>query len=477
MDTTAVFKRTNMAVLVACILLVLAFSAHKHLYFDEAHYIMASKGITQLNVNHFDSLQSFTSTDLAKENTLGNLYTQGLYTVVQHYYTAIFGRSFNAHLSLSVLIGILIMIAFYRLAKEFFGDTLYTSLALIFFCTNMAIFNMTHDITPYIFSVFCVAMSAIYFFRYLYKSSTAANLLLLGIWSAFGLMAHLFVIYIIAVYIIALIATEKAAFFRKGNILPLLIPIVLLVVFYAPQALFLIKYSTDYRTHAVHTNVVINLSLSETVQLFFKSVAINFKAIFPLFKDTTMVRAGSFLFVIIIYLFGVRMLAYDKPVQRKYHLLFALGIISCLLLATLAITTNNRLLFSYRYFAFSTPFCCLFITVFIRGIISDQKLGILYKAALPALLIFPGLYEFTANRIHNTITPNNYVQTAQYIRQNNIHQISTPDAIDAAFINSLLPADYTMTYIMDHHSTNFILYRTNTAERIPVINNSIIELY
>ena len=477
MDTSSVFKRTNIAVLITCVALVLAFSTHKHLYYDEAHYIMASKGITQLNVNQFDSLQSFTSADLAKENTLSHIYTNGLYNILLHYYTTIFGRSFNAHLSLSVLIGILIMIAFYRLATQFFGDTLYTSLALIFFCTNMAIFNMTHDITPYIFSVFCVVMSGIYFFRYLYKASSPANLLLLGLWSAFGLMAHLFVIYIIAAYIITLIATEKAAFFRKSNILPLLVPIVLLVVFYAPQALFLIKYSTDYRTHAVHTNVIINLSLSETIQLFFKSVAINFKAIFPLFKDTTMVRAGSFFFVIIVYIFGARMFAHDKPVQKKYHLLFALGIISCLFLAALAAYTNNRLLFSYRYFAFSIPFCCLFITMFLRGILTADKLGMLYKLALPAILILPGLYEFTANRLHQTIIPNNYVQTAEYIRQNNIHQISTPDAIDAAFINSLLPANYPMTYLMDHHSTDFILYRASTTERIPVINNSIIELY
>lgn len=477
MDTSSVFKRTNIAVLIACIALVLAFSTHKHLYYDEAHYIIASKGISQLNVNTFDSLQSFTSADLAKQNSLGNLYTQGLYNIVLHYYTGIFGRSLNAHLSLSIIIGILLLIAFYKVSREFFVDSLYTSLSLLLLCTNMVIFKMNFDITPYIFSVFCVATSALYFFRYLYRAATPVNLLLLGLWSAFGIMAHLFVSYIVIIYIVALLGKEKGTFFRKGNILPLLAPIALLCIFFAPQALFLIRYSSDFRTHALNTHSQVALSTPEAFQLFLKSVAINFNLIFPIFKDTLAVRAVSFVFAILIFLAGAKMFAPHKEEQRKFTILFALGIISCLFLAALAIATNNRLLFSYRYFAFSIPFCCLFLTMFLRGILSAPKLGMLYKLALPAILILPGLYEFTANRLHKTIIPNNYVQTAEYIRQNNIHRISTPDAIDAAFINSLLPADYTMTYIMDHHSTDFILYRASTTEHIPVINNSIIELY
>jgi hypothetical protein len=341
----------------------------------------------------------------------------------------------------------------------------------------MVIFKMNFDITPYIFSVFCVVTSALYFFRYMYREASPANLLLLGLWSAFGIMAHLFVSYIVIIYLIALLGKEKGNFFRKGNILPLLAPIALLCLFFAPQAIFLIKYSSDFRTHALNTHSQVALSTPEACQLFLKSVPINFSLIFPIFKDTLAVRAVSFVLAILIFLAGAKMFAPHKEEQKKFSLLFALGIISCLFLAALAAYTNNRLLFSYRYFAFSIPFCCLFITMFLRGILTADKLGMLYKLALPAILILPGLYEFTANRLHKTIIPNNYVQTAEYIRQNNIHQISTPDAIDAAFINSLLPADYTMTYIIDHPSTNFVLYRASTTERIPVINNSIIELY
>ena len=470
-------KKINIAVLIACILLVLSCFTHKHLYFDEAHYIMASKGVTQVNLNQYDSLRTITSAALDKENTFSNVYTQGLYNIALHYYTGIFGRSLMVHLSLSVLIGILILIAFYRLSTLYFGDSIYTSLCLVFFCTNMVIFNMMYDVTPYIFSVFCVVMSAIYFYKYRYLSSCSANLFLLGLWSAFGIMTHLFVPYIVAVYLFVLIRREKGAFFRRQNLIPLLAPVVLLCLFYGPQALFLIKYTSDYHVHATNTHLNITLSAYDAFQLFLKSVAINFKVIFPLFKDTLAIRISSFLLVLLIYIAGVKMLATDKEEQKKYRTLFALGIISCLFLAPLAALTNNKLLFSFRYYAFSIPFCCIFITIFIRGIFGAKKLGIAYKVLVPVLLILPGLYEFVANRLHTTIIPNNYVATTEHLQETDTHQIGVPTAMDAVFINSLLPAGYGATYHVDPQSTDFVLYKKDGTERIPAINHDIVLLY
>ncbi len=481
---TGIAKRVNLFVLVACVVLTVALCPKKQLYFDEPFQIMCSHGITLGNVEQFTNMGTFTSADLNKENTFHNVFMLGadsIHYVMLHYLNLAFGNDLRVDVYFSVFWGILTLIAFYVLCRKIIGDNIYTSVALVLFFTDILFLNQTYSIRHYIMSLFVAIISGIYFFKYLFEEKSFKNLLWLGIWCALGIISHYFTIYIIVVYPVAILLEEKAKFFTGKKILALAIPVVLLLVYF--QFHWNPLQSSDYYNHYIKTNRVKvdhSVSIADAFSLLLKSVAVNFQVYYPLFRDKALVRIGSFLLVIALYVIGIWKLVPEKEDRKKYHLLFALGIFSSLFVTVMAVKTKNNMLFSYRYFLFSIPFCVLFVTMFIKNLCAS-KLNIVLNVAIVALLVAPGFYKFiAAHRGHydNGLECNQLVAVDEIVKKG-LHKMDVPRTEDAVFINSMLPANYNMTYTLQTQTDSATLYDNDAqvVEKYRFPDNGLIVMF
>lgn len=467
------------------VLTVVMCPREKQLYFDEPFQIMCSHGITLGNVDKFTGMGTFTSADLNNENTFHNVFMFGadsIHYVMLHYLNLAFGNDLNVAVYFSLFWAILVLISLYALCRLIFGDNIYTSVALALFFTDILFLNQAYSIRHYIMSLFVTNMCGIYFFKYYFREQSFKNLLWLGTWCALGILSHYFAIYIIMVFPVAILMKEKAGFFTKKKILALAIPVMFLLVYF--QFHWNPFQSNEYYQHYIKRNRVVvdhSVSISQAFSLFLKSVAVNFQVLYPLFKDKALVRIGSFLLVVAAYLFGVWKLVPEREDRRKYHLLFALGFLSSIFMTVMVIKTKNSMLFSYRYFLFSIPYCVLFMTLFFRQLCLQGKLNIVLRVAVIAVFVAPGIFKFVAtHRRHydNGLEDNQLVAVHEIVKKN-IHKMETPRPEDAVFINCLLPLNYEMTYTLQTKTDSATLYDNegHAVEQLRFQDNGLVVMF
>ena len=486
MISSGTAKKLNFIVLLAAIVLtVVMCPREKQLYFDEPFQIMCSHGITLGNVDKFTNMGTFTSADLAKENTFHNVFMFGadsLHYVLLHYMNLFFGNHLNVAVCFSLFWGILVLISFYALCRFILGDSIYVAVAIALFFTDILFLNQTYNIRHYIMSLFVTNMCGIYFFKYYLRERIFRNLLLLGIWCALGILSHYFAIYIIMVFPVAILMQQKASFFTKKNILALAIPVIFLLVYF--QFHWNPFQSNDYYQHYIKKNRVVvdhSISISQSLSLFLKSVAVNFQVYYPLFKDQAIVRICAFFLVIAAYIFGLWKLVPDKEDRKKYHLLFALGFLSSLFIMVMAYKSRNSMLFSYRYFLFSIPYCVLFMTLFYKQLCNSGQLNMIARVAIIAMFVAPGVYKFAAthSRHYDNGLEDNQLVTVHEIQKKGLHKMDVPRAEDAVFINSLLPNGYEMTYTLKTQSDTATLYDNNglVVEKFRYLDNGLVVMF
>ena len=485
MINTGTSKKVNLFVLMACVVLTVVLCPKKQLYFDEPFQIMCSHGITLGNVDKFTNMGTFTSADLNKENTFHNVFMLGadsIHYVLLHYMNLAFGNDLSVDVYFSVFWGILTLIAFYVLCRKIMGDSIYTSVALVPFFTDILFLNQTYNIRHYIMSLFVAIMSGIYFFKYLFDEKSFKNLLWLGIWCALGIISHYFTIYIIVVYPVAILLEEKAKFFTSKKMLALAIPVVFLLVYF--QFHWNPLQSSDYYNHYIKKNQIKvdhSVSIKDAFSLFLKSVAVNFQIYYPLFRDVLLMRIACFALVIWVYLVGLARLIPEKAEKKKYHLLFALGIFSSVFVTVMAVKTKNNMLFSYRYFLFSIPFSVLVIAYFIKRLCNNGKANIILNVLIVAVLVGSGFYKFIAAHRgnHDNGLECNQLVAMHEIVNKGLHKMDVPRTVDAVFINSVLPRNYNMTYTLQTQTDSATLYdnEAHVVEKYRFLDNGLIVLF
>ncbi len=482
---TGKVKKVNLFVLLACMVLTVALCPKKQLYFDEPFQIMCSHGVTLRNVQQFTDMGTFTSADLNKVNTFRTVFKLGgdsIHYVLLHYLNQAFGNDLNVDVYFSVFWALLCLLAFYVLCRKVIGDNIYTSVALILFFTDIMFLSQAYSIRHYIMGLFMTIMSGIYFFRYLFEEKSLKNLQWLSIWCALGIISHYFTIYVILVYPVAILAKEKMKFFTWRNITALAIPIVLLLVYFLFHQNPL--QTTDRYQHYVesqHIKINNNIGFRPAASQFLRSVAVNFQVYYPLFKNKGAVLAGSALIVLLVYLAGIWKLVADKENRKRFSLLFVLGIFSCFFITAMAVATRNNMLFSYRYFLFSMPFCVLFIALFIRQLCTHERINLAVRIAVVTLLVAPGFYKFMAThrRQRDNGLECNQLSAVREIKNKDIHKMQVPRAVDAVFINSLLPVNYNMTYILNTASDSAALYdqEEHVTEKFRFPDNGLVVMF
>ena len=477
-------KKINLFVLLTCIILTVALCPKKKIYYDEPYQVMASKGITNANVGKFRDMGTFTSAELDSENTIRNVFNlsdDSMHYVLLHGITSVFGNDLKNYVAFSLFWAVLSLLAFYYLCRDVLGNNIFTALAIVIFFTNFQFLTQAYSIRHYIMGLFFTVLSAVYFFRYYLTDNSAKNLLLLGLYSVVGIISHYFTCYIVLIYIVAILATERLAFFSKKNILALTLPLLFAgIYFYFNGSPF---HSHDHYQSYIESQIIaVNSDFSplNEFSLFLKSIAVNFQVSYPLYKDLLIIRLGSALLILIAWLYCLKKIPAGTTGRKKVNLAFAMGVVSCLFLAIMAVKTHNNMLFSYRYFLFSIPFCCIFIALFFQQLFEEARINSILKVFVLLVFIAPGLFKFAVIHLRSKDTydlETNHLQAIEEIKKKDVYKIEVPGTVDAVFINCLRPAGQNITYVVNPKTDTATLYYRNGTEKIRLVQNSLIALY
>jgi len=474
--STALARKINIFCLLAAIVLVLALPFKKEIWYDETVSIRCSKGISHDAPSLLSNLDAASSADLAQLNNVANVFNATvldngnsfLYNICLHWFTLLFGNSLTAYMLLSKLCAIASLIAFYVLCNLFFRNSIFTSVAILFLATDNNFMGMSHEIRAYSMGIFFVTIAAIYFFKFLYEKESPFYLFLTGIFSVCAILSHFLSVYVILVFLGALLFTKKARLFSGKNIVAMLIPITLLATFFYFSYTGLKLMSTQNHQIQVR-NASHSFSIWEAIQRSVKFTAINFKAVFPAFGNRPIVTIISFLMVFALYVIGIKVTS-NIAEKNRLHLLFLLGAAGSLFLLVLSMKAQHYTSLYYRYYSFCVPFCCLFMAYLLFIFFSSPKFSSLATGGIIAITLFPaGLLFLLGVLSARPQLAYNHLVVADKIVQEKITKMEVPDWENSLLVQCFLPKGYKIDYVRNLNSPNFTLYKANTIERIPVI--------
>ena len=106
-------------------------------------------------------------------------------------------------------------------------------------------------------------------------------------------------------------------------------------------------------------------------------------------------------------------------------------------------------------------------------------MNLVLKIAVVALLVAPGFFKFIA--AHRRYVDNglecNQLVVVHEIENKGLHKMEVPRTVDAVFINSLLPANYDMTYKLNTATDSATLFTGNTTEKYRFLDNGLVVMF
>ncbi len=472
-------KKANIFCLLVAIVITLVLPLRKEIWYDETVSILCSKGISHETPAQFANATAINSATLNDLNTPKNVFNATvvdngngfLYNIGLHWFTGLFGNTLTIYTLFTQACGIVALIAFFALCTLLFGNSIFTALAILLFAADNVFMGMAHEIRGYTMGVAFVILAAIYFYKFTYQNPRPFHLFLTGMFSVAAILSHFLSVYVILVFLAAILYAQRGRLLSWRNIGALILPICILgAFFYFAYSGLQTMGMQNHEIQAKNMNAGFNLP-----EVFFRSLKftdLNFKAMFPAFVDNKVVYVISFLFVIALYLFAVKATA-DKVKKRNLQLLLLLGGSGTLFLAFLSIKSGHYTALYFRYYSFCIPFSCLFMAYTMYVVCNSPSINQFIKAAIPAFIIVPTLLFFVlANRVRPDVQYNHH-QVATEILRDNVTRMGVPRWRDAFLVQAFLPGRYKIDYELNPNDPNFTLYKTNTVEKIPVIKGDL----
>ena len=468
-------KKINIFCLLAAIVVILVLPFKKEIWYDETVSILCSKGLSHDSPASFATTNTISSATLEQLNTSGNVFTATvndngnsfLYNYGLHWFTLLFGNSITVYMLFSKLCGIAALIAFYALCQLFLKDSLFTSVALILLATDLGFMGLSHEIRAYSMGIFFVTLAAVYLFKFLFETDKPFHLFLTALFAVGAVLSHFLTVYIILVFLFVLVYIKRSALFSLKNIVAILSPAALLALFFYfawPGLHIMSIQNREIQEEALSKG----FSLAEVFSRSMRLTAINFKSVFPAFRNNIGIVLISFLFVIALFVAGMKS-AENKTQKRDLGLLFLLGAFSSLFLLLLSIKSHHYTPLYYRYYSFGAPFSCLFIAYLLYVLFSSYKKNFLITGMLTAIIALPSCALFVMGIVNDhPAIQYNHPAIASEIVKNNISKIEVPDWREALLVQSLLPQGYKIDYFRNGDGY-FTLYKQTGAEKIPVI--------
>ena len=464
----------NLAVLLFVIAFVAFYPVHKKIWYDEAVSIICSKGLYYTDGNELTALKANSSEVLQTRNAAGNVYhctlidngNSFIYNECLHFYTNIFGNSINSYMALSQWCAIGVLIMLFLFCRMLWGDSFYTSLALVLVCTDSVFWGMAHEIRAYSMGMLFTVTAAFFCYRNMYKGGKTIDLLLFSTLSLAAILTHYLSVYAVLVLAGYVLVVRNKALLQPRNIAAILIPILLLGLYFVLAASGFAAMSNQNARIAARSGAAEAFSLSHVVSLALKFTDGNFKFTEPVFNGSFAVVAMAALLIAILYVAAVR-LSVSVNDKRHLHLLFLLGISGSVFLSALCLKSHHYTALYFRYFSFCIPFSILF-TVYALYVIGKShavkkslSVAITCFVMLPPLalfsIIFRGGYKF--KHTHNEIAFN--------ASKNGYDKVIVKEWMDAFLIQSFMPDGKSLNYIVDSTVKEFLLVKGDSVLKVP----------
>lgn len=467
--------KVNILCLLAAIIAVLVLPLRKEIWYDETVSMKCSKGFSHNTPAELDHLNTVSSATLAAMNTTGNVFTATvvdnsnsfLYNIGLHWFTDIFGNTLGAYVFFSKLCSIAMLLSFFALCRLLLGDSLFVAVAVLLLTTDN-IFGMSHEIRAYSLGAFFIVTAGIYFYKFTYKEDKPYYLLLTGLFSVAAVLSHFLSVYIVLVFLCAMLYVKRAALFSAKNIIAMLVPVAIIGIFFYCSMRGLQIMSKQNETIRAAAK---EFSVAEVFIRAMKCTAINFKIVFPAFIGKLPVIVASFISLLGLYVFGLRNTA-DQVQKRDLNLLFILGISGSIFLSLLCIKSHHYTAIYFRYFSFGVPFCCLFTAYALYVISKNHSVNNLIKCGLTGVITITSVVLFTIGQVKSApVVKYNHIAIARQIAEQHVTKIEVPEWSDALLIQCALPERYKIDYVRNPLTTNFTLYKAADTEVVPVIKN------
>ena len=475
MRQAATARWINIIVLVAAIAVYLFHPLKRFIWYDETVSVWCAKGITYDTKTQFGQATEISSRQISQLNdhhhvlaaTIADNSNSYLYNMGLHYFTYLTGNHLNNYFMYSRLCGIAALIALFLLCRQLWGNSWHTSAAVILLMTDMVFWGMSNEIRTYAMGAFFVTLAGLYYFRYRDRHRSS-DLLWFGLSCCGALICHYFAIYAIAIPVLALLINERNKLLNKNNLYAILIPFGIIIAY------VIVAYEGFLPKH-MHTMILNNkdaqtFSIAEVGRLFMKHTAMNFKMVITRAKDSLAIVSIAFLFIILVYVYGIKSLKNNKKEKNTIHLLFTSGISAGIFLMALSIKNHTYAPFYYRYFIFSLPFCSVFVVAACKSIAENANKAIGYSVLLLLTGSTVGMWLKEHNKLDSKGNYNHYL-IAEKIVKDHVTRVSVPDWDDALLLNCFLPNDYLVTYALHTDKQTFILTHDNTTEEVPVLHN------
>ena len=466
-------KWINLFSLLVCIFLVVILPFRKEVWYDETVSVLISKGIDHGTPSLFANVDSLSSPEITVLNTPANVFhatvidngNSFVYNLGLHWFTSLFGNSIGSYMFFSKLSSIGALLAFFVLCGLVFGESLFTTLALVLFTTDNIFIGMSHEVRAYSMGIFFVTLAAIYCYRFMYVREKPRYLLLLTLFSVCAILSHFLSVYEIALFFSALLIRKKSILFSRQNLLAIIAPLCLLVLFFA-FAYSGLQNMNKQNDVFYKKQITLGFSYIEVLFRSLKFTAINFKVFFPAFKENRLVIMVSAITVIAGYFMGLR-IARQKSEKRNLNLFFALGISGSIFLALLSFKSHHYTSLYYRYYSFCTPFTAIFVAYLCSIFMQNLAINKLLKIIVVCIALLPGLFLFSINfRNARPATDYNHIAVARAIVNEKATRIIVPKWDDALLLQSLLPAGYKIKYYRNPKATDFRFINERGEERV-----------
>ncbi len=200
--------------------------------------------------------------------------------------------------------------------------------------------------------------------------------------------------------------------------------------------------------------------------------AVDFKVVLSAFGEKTAAIVVGFLAVVGLYVFAIFKTS-DKVEKRNLHLLFILGASGSVFLAALCLKSHHYTALYSRYHSFCTPYACLFMAYLMYVLSKNTGVNKLVSGGVMAVTLAPSFVLFIMNvKKNNPEVKYSHISIAKEIANEKVAKIEVPEWDDALLIQTMLPDDCKIDYVLNKSSAYFTLYKANTIEKVTIIKTT-----
>jgi hypothetical protein len=387
-----------------------------------------------------------------------------LYNICLHWFTWLAGNPVETYIAFSKILACCALVAFFFLARQFLGNTIFVSVALLYMVTDPVFAGMATEVRAYMMGILFTCLAGIYFYKFLYEEANARNLFWFTLFCVAMLLCHYLAAYVILTMGIILILSKGLALFKGKNLFAILVPLIILLLFFIAARNGFSTMGTQNSSITKQAEKI--FSIPEVLSLFMRFISVNAKFVLPAFSMAMPVLLFSVLAVAAMYAIAHKL--YHEKERRKFNTIFALAICSSVFMLLLSLYVKHSTPFYNRYFSFSVPFCCLFAAMFLKALFVRQNL-LPVKLAVVCFMLLPVLYIAYQNRNVAVELKYSHVDVGAAIEQDGFTDVEVQKSADAFLINSFIDNNRQVTYHVLPGTEDFVLYNEKQRRTIKLV--------